>query len=299
MEQRQSPEQSTSLNPVDNEPGGAASFSRFGSMSTELRMMVWEIALIDPRVVVLFNRERCQMRRCDKDFLAGRRPAILRQHVLFRVNRESRGMAKRLLADGSSTTLYSFELLRFNSHPNPRPLSLFTHFSGKHDWLCVDPDFQLPMLEYMRDRLGYTKVNGFEDEARNVAFISRPGTILPNMKWIMTCVMDHEFFKRTKNLGFIYRIITLHVTPQRAWDAGLLHYGDSHILVNLKDTNRLQKFYSFYRRAAPHRTSREILLFFRHLGFPSKDKGHPEAMVEQHSMGRQTWLMKETHMMKF
>ncbi|KAI1189754.1 hypothetical protein F5B17DRAFT_389928 [Nemania serpens] len=70
-------------------------------------------------------------------------------------------------------------------------------------------------------------------------------------------VIERGLFRHIQNLAIIYNVITLHAP---AMAAGLIHYGDTHTVVDIANTPRLRQFHHFYVTDSRRRREKNIRL---------------------------------------
>ncbi|KAI1198836.1 hypothetical protein F5X97DRAFT_141098 [Nemania serpens] len=242
------------VNSVTQGPSFAGSF-HFRSLPPEIRLMVWHAVLSDGRALVLYSRRQpASELECTPPKARGCVPFVpfapLGPHVLFSVNIESRIEAftfkpKRLMVESGPPF----------SHP------VLTWLDPIRDWVCVEVydgilnhdfpyDFSfLPSEDPVDTEITkLTKSTELTDITQSLAIIHRSRGI-DEISWMVRNIFEGGFHQ-IQNLAMIYNVITLHSPASEIWGAGLIHHGDTHIVVDVANTVRLRQFYHFYITAS-------------------------------------------------
>ncbi|KAI1164460.1 hypothetical protein F5B18DRAFT_253904 [Nemania serpens] len=264
----------------------SASLVRFRSLPPGIRLMVWDAALSDGRALVLYAYPPAPELECTQDGSPGQRKirglVPLGPHVLCSVNIESRTEAltarpKREREDPTRWfalprddsfrwfTLPREDLARWVALPCEASLSpqALTWLDPTRDWVCVEP-----YNEILLGGVAYYPRTGFEysierliETTQNLAIIKRfRMDSLQTIRWWASHVFKIGLSRQKQNLAIIYNVITLHSPARQTWAAGLIHHGDTHIVVDIADTVRLRHFYHFYITASRRRREKNVRL---------------------------------------
>ncbi|KAI1155623.1 hypothetical protein F4825DRAFT_406758 [Nemania diffusa] len=227
-------------NPATENPA-SPSFAKFSFLPTEIRHSIWKAAMCGGRAVVLYSSQKACELECSWDHEG--EPVRLGPHVLRSVNHESRFCA---------TESVIFRLIRHCDMnialPNPAP----TWMDPVREWLCIDPNnimLTVPGLADIHTTAPTHFIDPLTVAVQNIAIIDRDRSLDVN-QWLTKKIFNKHWFPGAKTIAIVRNIITVHAPAKQAWAAGLLHYGDTVVLVNINDSLRLRQFYEFYLRAS-------------------------------------------------
>ncbi|KAJ8120536.1 hypothetical protein ONZ43_g2777 [Nemania bipapillata] len=263
----------------------------FSSLTPKLRMMIWDASLCDGRVVVLYHSRGGPEIECALD--KGTTYVWLRPHVLCEVTQNSRDYAMKSAVLTEQEAEEEKEKYKPGAFPvNPRQPDarpLFTWMDPVRDWLCIEPLENWPVSSAQDNSSDRRKLT---HAVRNLAIIDRSRS--PNWhKWLLKYIFSNKVFRNTKTLAFVRNIITLHAPPGEVWAAGILHRGDSHVLVDITDTSSLRRVYEFYLKASRRRHQRSVELL-KMLIDPRGCLAYETRVMDDMKDG---WLLAQYHQM--